>query len=118
MAKFASRASELKGLSLPLRLAIYNYKVVPVHGYISQLALPPFNICRIELTAIPKALGFGGNSMRCKTVYSLQGLLGFTPMRPSVYTESCMRRGAIKASVDFGSMHVSLGSTAESNSSN
>ena len=43
ISKFAERVIDLKDLDLPLRLAVnrYNYKILPVLGYIGQLALPP-----------------------------------------------------------------------------
>jgi len=43
ISKFAERVIDLRNLDLPLRLAVnrYNYKILPVLGYIGQLALPP-----------------------------------------------------------------------------
>jgi len=113
--KFAERTNDLKVLNLPLRLAInrFNFKIVPVLGYIAQLALPPPNIIRFELTAILKALGFAGNSMTCHTAYTIDGLLGFSPVRPSVYMESCMIRGAVKTFVNIEEMQSELCCTAE-----
>ena len=55
MAKFAERVVDLRHLALPLRLAInrYNYKILPVLGYIGQLALPP-QIC-VDLSLLPSS---------------------------------------------------------------
>ena len=118
MAKFAERVVDLRHLALPLRLAInrYNYKILPVLGYIGQLALPPPNMCRLELTAILKALKFAGNSMTCETAYTMDALLGFTPTRPSVYLEACMLRSSLKTFVGFEDMHKSLLFVSESSS--
>jgi hypothetical protein len=116
ISKFAERVIDLKDLDLPLRLAVnrYNYKILPVLGYIGQLALPPPRMCRFELSAILKALKFAGNSMTCETAYTLEGLLGFTPTRPSVYLESCMLRSSLKTFVGFVDMHKKLLSVSES----
>ena len=63
---------------------------------------------RLELTAILKALRFAGNSMTCDTAYALDQLLGFCPIRPSVYMESCMLRSAHKTFVGFEEQHKQL----------
>ena len=82
--KYSERVISIKLLKLPLRLAVnrHNYFALPVLGYISQLALPPPNIVRFELSAILQALGFAGNSMSCEIAFSLSGLLGSPPLDP------------------------------------
>ena len=96
--KYADRIVSIHQLGLPFRLAAtrHNYYALPVLAYVGQLALPPPNICRLELSAILKALSLADNSMTCKTAFSMDGLLGFSPSRPSVYLESCMLRSAFK----------------------
>ena len=52
--------------------------------------------------------------MTCETAYTLEGLLGFTPTRPSLYMESCMLRSSLKTFVGFEVMHKNLLSVSES----
>ena len=117
--KYADRIVSIHQLGLPFRLAAtrHNYYALPVLAYVGQLALPPPNICRFELSAILKALSLAGNSMTCKTAFSMDGLLGFSPSRPSVYLESCMLRSAFKTFEGFLEMHSELSDKARECSS-
>ena len=74
------RAKDINKADLPMALAIrqFNFKVVPVLGYVAQLVPPPHDIIRTELTATLRALSVAGNSMNSNIAFSLKNWLGLT----------------------------------------
>jgi hypothetical protein len=118
MGKFGNRCIQTKNKDLPLALAVtqFNSRAVPVLGYVSQLAHPPNNIIRTELTSILQSLSLAGNSMNTSAAYSLRTFLGVDPVRPSIYMEACMLRAAFKTFDGYVRMHDDLAETALLNS--
>jgi hypothetical protein len=103
---------------LPMALAVtqFNSRAVPVLGYVSQLAHPPHNIIRTELTSILQALSLAGNSMNTNAAYSLKIFLGLESVRPPIYMEACMLRAAFKTFDGYMRMHDDPAETAFLNS--
>ena len=113
--KFSGRCIDLKHSEQPLAMSVgqFNGKVVPVLGYLAQLALPPPKMARFELSAILQALSLAGNSMTCEAAFRLLDFVGVSPTRPSVFMEASMIRAAYKTFVGWEGMHTALSLKAE-----
>ena len=89
----------------------YASKVVPVLGYVAQLALPPKGFPTKELHAAHKMLSIP-LSLNLLAVHSLEEFGGVKLVRASNYLKACMLRTAAKTVVGYEAMHEEMSTLA------
>jgi hypothetical protein len=108
--KFSKRCRQVNELALPVSSSIrqFNFRAIPVLGYIAQLAPPPPNFTNRELTEVLRALKFSGCCISTDAAYNLEVWFGINPVRPRNYMLACMLRACHKTYVGYTNMHEEL----------